>query len=106
MDYYGPKMRALIDSATEDFRSWLEDNEDTMDVGDAIFETTDSSVPIYNSEILETISESPSLWSRETELGPAFDGAPTPVNIAAGVIFEVINEALWEAWNEREDEEE
>lgn len=104
--YYGPKMKALIESAVLDLETWAEENPDSTEPHDEIFEITDSATPIYNAEILETISETPSLWSRETELGPAFDGTPTPVNIAASVIFEVIEEAMWDRWREIEEERE
>lgn len=96
---YGPKMNMLIETAKADFREWMSDNPDESEPHDAIFEIADSTTPVYNAEILETVSETPSLWSREPEI-IAFDGTPTPVNIGAGVIFEVIEEELWEMWRD------
>jgi hypothetical protein len=46
----------------------------------------------------------------EPEIGPAFDGTPTPVNIVAANIYEALSEAIGDEWRmvqaEMEDSEE
>ena len=67
---------------------------------DMIFETADSSVPVYTYDLL-TIAASDLWLATETpDLGPAFDGSPTPVNIIAANIFEAIEADLWEYWQD------
>lgn len=64
------------------------------DPDEIISEITDSAVPVYNYDILDIIRENSNLWAVESEIGPAFDGSITVVNVAAGVIYEAIEEAL------------
>lgn len=71
------------------------DNEYHNDLCDIIFECADSSVPIYTSDILQLAADNIDLATSEPDIGPAFDGSPTPVNIIAANIFEAIEECLW-----------
>ena len=73
---------------------------------DVIHEIADSSVPVYTHDLMTLAAENNSLAVDEPELGPAFDGSPTPVNIIAANVFEAISEALWEEWREMEQEAE
>lgn len=70
--------------------------EGTDDLGDVIHEIADGTVPIYTHDILECATNDNSLATDVPELGPAFDGTPTPVNIIAANIFERIEQALWD----------
>jgi hypothetical protein len=102
-------LRDAVKCAEQDLESWIEDNReeftsDMSDVGDEIAEIADSAVPIYNSTLLEWAAENNDLALVEPELGPAFDGAATPVNIIAANIYEYITEALWAyAYGRREE---
>lgn len=75
---------------------------------DIIHETADGAVPIYTSHILGLAADSPNLAVQEPELGPAFDGTPTPVNIIAANIYERLQDVCWDEWErikkETEDE--
>jgi hypothetical protein len=73
---------------------------------DVIHEIADGSIPVYTSDLLRLAAESNDLATATPELGPAFDGEPTPVNIIAANLFEAIEEALWERWGRIETETE
>lgn len=63
---------------------------------DLIFEIADSNVPIYTGDLMQLAADNIYLATEEPELGPAFDGSPTPVNIVAANVFEHIEGKLWE----------
>jgi len=69
---------------------------------DVIHEIADSSVPVDTSDLLALANENNALATDEPELGPAFDGTSTPVNIIAANVYEAVQAALWEAWREIE----
>src|SRR4051794_33982168 len=69
---------------------------------DVIHEIADGSVPVYTSDLLRLAAESNELATVTPELGPAFDGSPTPVNIIAANVFEAIEVVLWEEWRKLE----
>lgn len=98
------KLQRLIDDACIELKDWMEDNPGVKEPHDAIFEIADSNTPIYNSDIMEIAAEDYEIMSSEPEIGPAFDGKPTPLNIAAANIFEAIEQGLWEYWNEHKDD--
>ena len=85
----------MLNSAIEELKERLQDSPDD-DEGDLIHEIADSHVPIYNYNILQMAAENLSLAVDEPELGPAFDGSPTPINIIAANIFEAIEQELWD----------
>ena len=74
--------------------------DDSMEISDTIFEITDSHVPVYTYDLLKCALDNLGLATEEPELGPAFDGSPTPVNIIAANIFETIEADLWEYWHD------
>lgn len=80
--------------------------ENDFDLHDLIFSICDSSVPVYTSHLLELASDNISLAVDTPELGPAFDGSPTPANIIAANVFEAIEQDLFEYWEELKDDEE
>ena len=65
---------------------------------DVIHEIADGAVPVYTSDLLALACHDNSLTTDTPELGPAFDGSPTPVNVIAANVFEAIVAALWEEW--------
>ena len=98
------KLYNIKKDALEYLKEQLEDNAEVddgevyfnNDDHDTIFEIADSSVPIYTSDLMELAAENIDLAVDEPELGPAFDGSPTPVNIVAANVFEEIYQHLWE----------
>lgn len=92
--------------AKEAFREWVKDNPEETEPHDAIHEIADSAVPVYNADLLRLAAENNELALRAPEIGPAFDGTPTPINIIAANIYELVEEALWEEWREIEEERE
>ena len=91
-------MRGLIRDAVEEFREWAKDNPDETEPHDAIHEIADSTVPCYNSDLLDLAADDNNIALSEPECGPAFDGTPTPINIIAANVYDAIGEALWEEW--------
>ena len=97
----------IRDSVRDEVKSFLEDNldcdadcvQDKIDYSGAITELVDGSVPTYSAEIMEVAGDS-EVYQHENELGPAFDGSPTPINILATSIYEILQE---EAWSEIRD---
>lgn len=71
---------------------------------DTINEIADSSVPVYTSDLMQLAADDILLATNEPELGPAFDGSPTPVNIVAANVYDRIAEILWEYWHDHMDE--
>ena len=56
---------------------------------------------------MELAANNLELATNTPELGPAFDGEPTPVNIIAANVFEAVEAALWQAHRDiREEREE
>lgn len=85
-----------------------------IDDNGALTEMVDSSVPIYNIDLMNfaTLME---VYNHENELPPAFDGENTPINITATAIYEILNREAWdevdsyleeleEKWEEEDDE--
>jgi len=94
-----------IEGAKQDLRDWAKDNPDETEPHDIIHELADNAVPVYNSDIMDWAAEDLDLALDTPELGPAFDGSPTPINIIAANIFEYIESELWEEWKSIEKEQ-
>ena len=92
----------LKQDAVNELREWIIENPDD-DASDTIFEIADSNTPVYTYDILQLAADNWEIGTVEPDIGPAFDGTPTPVNIAAANIFEAIEAACWECWREYED---
>jgi len=95
-----------IKMAKEELRQWANRNPDNGNPGDTIFGIANSSVPIYDYEILQMAMNDLSLAIDSPESGPAFDGSPSPINIIAGNILEMLRSELWGEWREIESERE
>ncbi len=96
----------LRDGAKAELRERFNDFPGEFDGGephDVIHEIADSSVPVYNVELVE-LAGIPEVGHHETELPPAFDGTPTIINVAATAVFELLEAALWDEWREIEAE--
>lgn len=89
-------VREAIDQYIKDHPDESRSNvEDRINDDGTITEIYDSSVPIYNGEIMD-LGSLPEVFNHENELGPAFDGSPTPVNIVAGSLYEILEETAFE----------
>ena len=66
------------------------------EIGDTIHELADGLVPVYAHDLMSLAAENISLATDEPELGPAFDGSPTPVNIVAANVYEWLTAQLWD----------
>ena len=97
------RLEELENDAIQELKEWAIDNYPD-DPGDVINEIADSYVPVYNHDILRLAVDNINLALNEPELGPAFDGSPTPINIIAANIYEYIEQALYDAWNDIEEE--
>ena len=86
----------LGNMTAEEKRDYLEEDQPHDD----FHEIADSSTPVYNYDLLMYAANDLYLATEEPELGPAFDGSPTPCNIIAANIYEAIEAGLWEWWNE------
>lgn len=98
-------MDEIIKAAEEELEERLRDYPDE-DVHDVIHEIADSHVPVYTADIIDCAADDNSLATDEPELGPAFGGEPTPVNIIAANIYERLTQALHEAAERFEEEDE
>ena len=91
-----------LETHCEEYHNEAEDWQDTFDevanfeCSDWIHEIADSSVPVYTAELLECALEDLGLATAEPEIGPAFDGCNTAVNLIAANIYEDICEHLYE----------
>ena len=55
---------------------------------DLLYEIADSHVPVYYSTLLDLAAKHNHLGTDIPEIGPAFDGSPTPTNIIAANVYE------------------
>ena len=76
-------LRDMELTAVGDLQIWMEDNPLDTEPHDTISEIADSSTPVYNYDLLRLAADNLNLGVDVPELGPAFDGEPTPVNIIA-----------------------
>lgn len=66
-----------------------------IDFDGRVTEVYDSSVPIYSTEIME-MGSAPEVYHHQNELGPAFDGSQTAVNLIASSIYEILGDVAWD----------
>lgn len=88
--------KMLVDEFIEENEGCSRDKvRDDIDFDGKITEMVDSSVPIYNYDIMKlgTLAD---IYHHENELTPAFDGIMTPINVVATAIYEVLEEYVWE----------
>lgn len=81
-----------------EYNAELDDDEVYFNNDDheTIAEVADSSVPIYTADLMQLAANNIDLAVTEPELGPAFDGSPTPANIIAANVYEAITAHLWD----------
>lgn len=66
---------------------------------DLIHEIADYCTPVYTGELMQLAADNIDLATKQPELGPAFDGSPTPSNIVAANVFEHLEGVLWTEWD-------
>ena len=90
----------LEEEVRQEVRAWAEDhpNNDDIDYDGSLYGIVDSAVPIYTGDLMELAANNIALASDKPELGPAFDGAPTPVNIVAANVYEHLSGVAWVEW--------
>lgn len=69
---------------------------------DDISQEADSGVPIYNADLMNVV-RAPELCHNTPELGHGTAGN-NPLGVAQAVIYEALEEALWEKYREMRDE--
>ena len=79
-------------------------NDPDQDLDDMIFELADQAVPVYTSDILQAAADHSDFALLEPDIGPAFDGSPTPVNIIAANIYEFFTNELYEEYYRLQEE--
>ena len=84
----------IIQAAKEELRERFSPDEPYR--SDLVHEIADSSVPVYNHELITLAYNDMNLAVDTPELGPAFDGSPTPCNIIAANIYEAIASELYQ----------
>ena len=105
-------LQDIINGAVEDLQAWCKDNPDSDPTDNGtLHEFADSAVPTYNYDLLQLAADlSNGLALTEPEIGPAFDGTPTPINIIAANVYEAVKAELYEEWGRieqgRKDEDE
>jgi hypothetical protein len=91
----------LLNQARVELKELAIDNfDESFEVSDEVYQIADSSVPVYTWDILQLAADNLDLALNEPELGPAFDGSPTPTNIIAANIYEAVVNDLYEYWND------
>ena len=101
-------LAGIIEGAIETFREGYDPADFAQgEPHDAIHEVADGAVPVYNYDLLQLAADlSNGIALTEPEIGPAFDGTPTPINIIAANVYEAVEAALWEEWRRAQKERE
>ena len=98
-------LQDIINRAVEALQAWCVDNLDSDPTDNGILhEFADGAVPIYNYDLLQLATDlTNGLALTEPEIGPAFDGTPTPINIIAANVYEAVEAELHEEWRRIEE---
>lgn len=97
----------VCDEVREQWQELVEANDDADPndtwahnaMSDAISEIADGAVPVYTGDLMELAAQNITLATSTPELGPAFGGEPTPVNIIAANVYERLTEVAHDEWN-------
>lgn len=94
----------LEQSLRAEIRERADELKDETYPEDIVTEMADGWVPIYTYDLMRYAANDLDLAVDEPELGPAFDGSPTPVNIIAANIYERLQGVAFDALEELRDE--
>ena len=99
-------LRELEISVVDEIEEWAKDNPDKNDIDfdGSLTDIVNEAVPLFSSDLIQLALENVELGTNEPELGPAFDGRPTPVNIIAANVYEHLETLAWEEWAAIQDE--
>lgn len=98
----------VCDEVREQWQELVDANDGDVDpnstwahntMTDTITEIADGAVPVYTTDLMELAAGNITLATATPELGPAFDGEPTPVNIVAANVYERLTEVAHDEWN-------
>ena len=92
LDELDPQEIAIANEESDTLEEFCD--ELSIDIYDIMHEVVDSSVPIHSQDLLDLAKEDLGLATSEPELGPAFDGKNTAINIIAANVFEEIHQGL------------
>jgi len=101
-------LHTITKDAKEELRERLDDDPEMTYPEDVVSEIADGAVPIYTADLMDLAANNIDLAVMEPECGPAFDGSPTPTNIVAANVYELVSNALYqelETWKEEQEEE-
>jgi len=92
LDELDPQEIAEANEGTDTLQEFCD--EVSIELYDMIHEVSDGSVPLHSQDLLDLAKEDLGLATGEPELGPAFDGKNTAINIIAANVFEEIHQGL------------
>ena len=92
LDELDPQEIAIANEESDTLEEFCD--ELSMDLYDMMHEVSDGSVPLHYQDLLDLAKEDLGLATGEPELGPAFDGKNTAINIIAANVFEEIHQGL------------
>jgi len=95
-------LQQIIDGAKEELKDTFKDAEYPTDL---IHEITDSACLMPNCSYLQLACDNMHLALDEPEIGPAFDGTPTPINIIVANLYENISNELHQYLYELQDDD-
>lgn len=86
-------LEKIIEDAKEEFKENYKSYEYATDL---IHEITDNTCLLDNYTFLKLACDNLDLALNEPELGPAFDGSATPINIICANLYEYISNELFQ----------
>ena len=95
----------LEQNVCEAVDEWIDHSGWPQYPSDMIQEIVEAWLPLYTYDLLTLARENLYLATAEPELGPAFDGSPTPINIIAANVYEYLWEKAWNHFNTLEEPE-
>jgi len=95
-------LNKIISDAKEEFRDNHKNYEYPTDL---IHEITDAACLLPNYTFLKLACDNIELALDEPEIGPAFDGKATPINIIAANLYETISNELYQYHLELDEQE-
>lgn len=86
----------IAEAKEQDEKINRDDLYDMLQDQGIITELVDGIVPVYDDDLFELASENYEIGHKSPELGPAFGGEATPINIIAANVFEELESMAWD----------
>lgn len=96
-------MRELEQSLRDEMKERADEIRDETYPEDMVSEMADGWVPIYTYDIMQYAADDIDLAVVVPEIGPAFNGEPSAVNIIAANIYERLQRVAFEEWQDIEE---